>query len=185
MITKRSNHMPMFTKMARMNDASSDVRTFLDQKSCGAIRLQVIIVQYAHQYGPVARLMNDEQFSSVAAVPGDEEFHDVGVADHVPVTSMILFIFSMVSIVIRCSNLNALRVMMRTFCTIAKPEKIAPATKYGGKIVVCQPGMMRDGEVETDDGVHGEHERRCESCHDQIRTFVMLPVTVGESPAQT
>jgi hypothetical protein len=25
--------------------------------------------------------------------------------------------------------------------TIAKPEKTAPATKYGGKIVVCQPGM--------------------------------------------
>ena len=24
--------------------------------------------------------------------------------------------------------------------TIAKPPKIAPATKYGGKIVVCQPG---------------------------------------------
>jgi hypothetical protein len=24
--------------------------------------------------------------------------------------------------------------------TIAKPLKIAPATKYGGKIVVCQPG---------------------------------------------
>ena len=24
--------------------------------------------------------------------------------------------------------------------TIAKPEKTAPATKYGGKIVVCQPG---------------------------------------------
>src|SRR5438128_348408 len=24
--------------------------------------------------------------------------------------------------------------------TIPKPEKIAPATKYGGKIVVCQPG---------------------------------------------
>src|SRR5882757_1793837 len=24
--------------------------------------------------------------------------------------------------------------------TIAKPEKIAPATKYGGKIVVCHPG---------------------------------------------
>ncbi len=25
--------------------------------------------------------------------------------------------------------------------TIAKPPKIAPATKYGGKIVVCQPGI--------------------------------------------
>jgi hypothetical protein len=26
--------------------------------------------------------------------------------------------------------------------TMAKPEKIAPATKYGGKIVVCHPGMI-------------------------------------------
>src|SRR5215207_4820922 len=25
--------------------------------------------------------------------------------------------------------------------TIAKPEKMAPATKYGGKIVVCHPGV--------------------------------------------
>jgi hypothetical protein len=24
--------------------------------------------------------------------------------------------------------------------TMPKPEKMAPATKYGGKIVVCQPG---------------------------------------------
>ena len=57
MITNRSNHMPIFTKMARINDARSDVRIFLDQNNCGAIRLQVIIVQYAHQYGPKARLM--------------------------------------------------------------------------------------------------------------------------------
>ena len=27
-----------------------------------------------------------------------------------------------------------------TVSTIAKPEKIAPATKYGAKIVACQPG---------------------------------------------
>src|SRR5690606_28536586 len=25
--------------------------------------------------------------------------------------------------------------------TIAKPEKIAPATKYGGKMMVCHPGI--------------------------------------------
>ena len=31
--------------------------------------------------------------------------------------------------------------MIISVSTIAKPEKIAPATKYGGKIVVCQPGM--------------------------------------------
>ena len=31
--------------------------------------------------------------------------------------------------------------MSSTVSTIAKPLKTAPATKYGGKIVVCQPGM--------------------------------------------
>src|SRR5690606_20145673 len=31
--------------------------------------------------------------------------------------------------------------MSNKVCTMAKPEKIAPATKYGGKIVVCHPGI--------------------------------------------
>ena len=31
---------------------------------------------------------------------------------------------------------------MISVTTMAKPEKMAPATKYGGKIVVCQPGMI-------------------------------------------
>jgi hypothetical protein len=35
---------------------------------------------------------------------------------------------------------NTLLVMIRRVCTIANPEKIAPATKYGGKMVVCHPG---------------------------------------------
>ncbi len=30
----------------------------------------------------------------------------------------------------------------RIVTTIAKPEKMAPATKKGGKIVECQPGTM-------------------------------------------
>ncbi|MNV97432.1 hypothetical protein D3C71_1925520 [compost metagenome] len=34
-----------------------------------------------------------------------------------------------------------LRKINNKVCTIAKPEKIAPATKYGGKIVVCHPGI--------------------------------------------
>src|SRR5690606_42062098 len=29
----------------------------------------------------------------------------------------------------------------KSVCTIANPEKIAPATKYGGKMAVCQPGI--------------------------------------------
>ena len=39
-----------------------------------------------------------------------------------------------------CSSLNHFRIGMAIVNTIAMPEKMAPATKYGGKIVVCQPG---------------------------------------------
>src|SRR3954463_11362899 len=31
--------------------------------------------------------------------------------------------------------------MISRVFTMAKPENIAPATKYGGKMVVCQPGI--------------------------------------------
>ena len=58
MITKRSNHMPMLMTSEITNITGMLVRSFLNQNSCGEITLQVIIVQYAHQYGPVARLMN-------------------------------------------------------------------------------------------------------------------------------
>ncbi len=40
------------------------------------------------------------------------------------------------------SRWNALRTGTSTVMTIAMPEKIAPATKYGAKIVVCQPGTI-------------------------------------------
>jgi hypothetical protein len=33
--------------------------------------------------------------------------------------------------------------IIRKVFTIANPEKTAPATKYGGKIVVCHPGLQR------------------------------------------
>jgi len=31
---------------------------------------------------------------------------------------------------------------IQSVITIARPEKIAPATKYGGNIVVCHPGVF-------------------------------------------
>jgi hypothetical protein len=39
-----------------------------------------------------------------------------------------------------CSRRKAVRQITMSVTTMAKPEKIAPATKYGGKIVVCHPG---------------------------------------------
>src|SRR3972149_12285559 len=58
-----------------------------------------------------------------------------------PVASATLHILSMCCTVMYCSSPIALRATMVSVNTIAIPEKIAPATKYGGKIVVCQPGI--------------------------------------------
>src|SRR2546427_12293542 len=55
MITKRSNHIPMFTKIEITNSARMLVRTALNHRSCGRNALQMIIVQLAHQNGPKAR----------------------------------------------------------------------------------------------------------------------------------
>src|SRR2546430_7726570 len=58
MITKRSNHIPTFTKMDTTNNATTLVRTFLDQSSHGRSPLQMFMVQLAHQNGPNARYQN-------------------------------------------------------------------------------------------------------------------------------
>ena len=43
-LTKRSNHIPIFTTIDRINEAAILVLIFLNQNSCGDITLQVIIV---------------------------------------------------------------------------------------------------------------------------------------------
>src|SRR3989454_10131397 len=58
MITKRSNHIPMFTKIEITKRAWMLVRIFLRHNSSGRNALQMIIVQLAHQKGPNARYQN-------------------------------------------------------------------------------------------------------------------------------
>src|SRR6185369_6709724 len=57
-----------------------------------------------------------------------------------PVASMTLHMFSRCLIVTTCLSPRNSRAGTIHDSTIAKPENTAPATKYGGKIVVCQPG---------------------------------------------
>ena len=45
MITKRSNHMPMFTTRLSANMMGMLVRIFLNQNSCGVITLQLTMIQ--------------------------------------------------------------------------------------------------------------------------------------------
>src|SRR5215831_16106237 len=58
-----------------------------------------------------------------------------------PVASMTLHIISMCLGVTTCLRPRNSRAGIIQVATIAKPENTAPATKYGGKIVVCQPGI--------------------------------------------
>src|SRR5205823_1670388 len=58
MITWRSNHMPMFTKIEITNNPRMFVRIFLNHSSQGRIPLQMFMVQLAHQNGPNARYQN-------------------------------------------------------------------------------------------------------------------------------
>ena len=45
MMTNRSNHIPMFTKMLTMKTKSIFSRSFLNQNRCGQITLQEIMLQ--------------------------------------------------------------------------------------------------------------------------------------------
>ena len=55
---------------------------------------------------------------------------------------MIFAILSMCCAVMTSCNLNMARHGNSNVRTMAKPPKIAPATKYGGKIVVCHVGKI-------------------------------------------
>ena len=78
--------------------------------------------------------------------------------------------------VMMCFSPKNCRAGIISVSTIAKPLKMAPATKYGGKIVVCQPGSWDDREVEGDDRVHREHQRRREGSEEQVGPLVDVPV---------
>src|SRR5690606_1128473 len=99
-MTNRSNHIPIFTTMESTHEIGMLVRIFLNQKSCGEITLQVIIVQYAHQYGPAIRLANAAMSYSDPEYQAINSSVRYAIPTIEPVTRMILFINSMWNIVI-------------------------------------------------------------------------------------
>src|SRR3569623_2121875 len=60
-----------------------------------------------------------------------------------------------------CCRLNRNRSGSSSVSTIAKPEKMAPATKYGGKIVMCQNRIDVVMYVETANTSHMSGDRNC------------------------
>ena len=103
--------------------------------------------------------------SSIGVGVADHQRRD----DHDPVHQIQWFS------VTRCSRRNIFRMTMTSVATMANPLKIAPATKYGGKIVVCQPGRTDDREVERHHAMHRQHQRRRQAREQQIGLLVVAP----------
>src|SRR5215510_11515557 len=140
MITNRSNHIPTLIRMHAMKMRIGLRRTFLSQNTCGTSTLQLTIRKYAHQNGPNARLMKVKLSNMLPEYQAMKNSVAYARPTIMPVPSMILQPASTCSSLMMCFRLNRWRAGISSVNTIANPEKIAPATKYGGKIVVCQPG---------------------------------------------
>src|SRR2546428_3265216 len=140
MITKRSNHIPMFTKIEITNSARMLVRIVLNHRSCGRNALQMIIVQLAHQNGPKARYQKAARSFGLPPNHAVKYSTQYAYATIIPVNRHSFARFSKWWTVISSSRRNSLRIGTSSVITMATPEQIAPATKYGAKIVACHPG---------------------------------------------
>ena len=68
--------------------------------------------------------------------------------------------------------------------TIANPAKTAPATKYGGKMVVCHPGMIPTAKSKETMEWDGKNQRGGKARQNVGRLFVAHPMTARTAPAK-
>ena len=125
-----------------------------------------------------------EFFVLVAAIPGDEKFHRVGVADDRAGEQNDLR--HLVDVLRRDDVLQledrARRNHQRQHHGESAEDRAGDEVGRENRRV---PGRNnRGGEVEGNDAVHGEHERRGETGEKQIRHLVMAPVAVRAAPAE-
>src|SRR3954464_7367600 len=140
-MTKRSNHIPMLMKIERMNSHVVLRRSFCEKSESGRTMLQMSMIHAAHHHWPNTRF---QKYSCSTALPDIQAtWNSVRYArpTTIDVKRQSFAAASMSLIVMMCSNLKNFRSGMQMVNTIPMPEKMAPATKYGGKIVACQPGV--------------------------------------------
>src|SRR5437773_9127921 len=122
MITKRSNHMPMFTKIEITNSARMLVRIGLNHRSCGKKALQMIIVHDAHQNGPNARYQNAARSAGWPPNQAVKNSTQYAYATIMPVRRHSFARFSKWWTVMSSSRWNSLRIGTSSVITIATPE---------------------------------------------------------------
>src|SRR5437667_1920495 len=122
MLTYRSNHMPMFTKIEMTNSAVMFVRIFLNHRSSGRKPLQMYIVQDAHQNGPNARYQNAARsvgFPPNQAIKFSVRYENPTIE---PVSRHSFARFSKCLTVISSSRPNSLRIGVSSVITRPHPE---------------------------------------------------------------
>src|SRR6266850_4347629 len=118
------------------------VRIFLNHRSSGRNPLQMYMVQDAHQNGPNARYQKAARsfgFPPNQAMKFSVRYENPTIE---PVSRHSFARFSKCLTVMSSSRPNSVRIGVSSVITMPHPEQIAPATKYGAKIVACQPGTM-------------------------------------------
>ena len=176
MMTNRSHHMPMFTKMLAMNITGMEVRAFLNQKICGTSTLQNSIRQIHAAVGPGRPVEEHEPLELVPRVPGDEVLHQVAVGDEHPRGEDDLV--HVLQVPHGDDVLEAQEVPGRHHPGHHHGEagEHGAGHEVGREDRGVPAGDQRHREVEGHDGVDGHHQRRGEAGQQQVADLVVVPV---------
>ena len=128
--------------------------------------------------------MKREPLVVVAAVPGDEELHRVGVADdHARGEHDLAHVLDVAEgdDVLEAEELAGGDRQVQHHREAAED---GARDEVGREDRRVPAGHLRGGEVERHDRVHRQHQRRREAGEEQIRPLVAVPVPARAGPAE-
>ena len=161
------------------------MRTLLNQKSCGMSTLQLDHREVRPPERAERAVDERELLELVARVPGDEELGPVRVADHHAGGEHDLahrLDVRRLDDVLQVEQVRAAGSI--SVSTIAKPPEDGAGDEVRREDRRVPAGELRRREVERDDRVHREHQRRRETREDQVRPLVAVPVAGRAAPAE-
>ena len=152
------------------------VRAFLNQKSCGADHVAADHDPVGPGVRPERAVQEREELVGVPAVPGGEELHRVGVADHRPGHEHDLR--HVVEVPERDDVLEAERLAAdhHERQHHGEPGEDRAGDEVGREDRRMPSGEERDREVHRDDRMHREDERRREGREDEVGDLVVMPL---------
>ncbi len=183
-ITKRSNHIPRLMKIERVNSHVVLRRSFWEKSSSGRTMLHVSMIQAAHHHWPNTRFMKYVLLDLAPAVPRDEELGEIRTADHErgEQTELRRGVEVVERDVVLEVEPATQRDDDREDHSDAGEDRAGNEVRREDRRVPARASRHR--EVERDDGVHREHERRRERGEEQIGAREVPPLAIGVPPAE-